>query len=78
MYTHPELGLRLAQGKIDEARSWARRASALRSARLDGQALGVAAGGRRNAWPAPVPASLGRSRARRRSLGARAPWTTKG
>jgi hypothetical protein len=48
MYIHPELGLRLAQSKIEEARSRARHGSALRSATLDRQASGVAAGRRRN------------------------------
>ena len=78
MYTNPELGLRLAHGKIEEARSWARRASALRAASLDGPVPGVNAGAHRTKWAAPVLAKWSRSRARRRSLRAGAPGASKG
>jgi len=78
MHIHPELGLRLAQSKIEEARSRARHASALRDASLDRQAWGVEAGASRNGWAAPTLPTAGRSRARRRSPGAGTPRTTKG
>lgn len=78
MYTHPELGLRLAQAKIDEALSRAQRASALRAASLAGRGSGVTIGTRRDRWAALMLGAFSRSRARRRRLRANAPRTTKG
>ena len=78
MYTHPDLGLRLAQGKIEEARSWARRASALRGATRDQRVPQVVVLIRRKSRAAPTLPAFGRLRARRRSLRATSPRTTKG
>jgi hypothetical protein len=78
MIIHPELGLRLAQTKIEEAQSRAQRASALRAASLDRRGSGVRVGTRRDRWAALRLATFSRSRARRRSVRANAPRTTKG
>lgn len=68
MYNHPELGLRLAQAKAEEAQSRAQRASALRAAVLDRRVSGVTAGTRRYKWAALMLAMFSRSRAWRRSV----------
>jgi hypothetical protein len=52
VYIHPELGLRLAQAKIEEARSLAQRESALRAASLDRRVARVAVDTRRDRWVA--------------------------
>jgi hypothetical protein len=75
---HPELGLRLAQTKIEEARSRAERASALRADSLDERLSGATVGTRRDRWAALGLARVRRSQARDRSLRPRAPRTTKG
>jgi hypothetical protein len=75
VYTNPELGLRLAQGKIEEARSRARRASTGRAAGRDPR---VTAEGDRNKWTAPMRATATQARAKSRSLRSIAPRTTKG
>jgi hypothetical protein len=72
MYTHPELGLRLAQVKIEEARSRAQLASAVRAASAARRVSAVTAGTRRDRTVALVLAAVGRSRVRRRSLPASA------
>jgi hypothetical protein len=63
MYTHPELGLRLAQTKIEEARSRAQRASALRTASVDRRVWAVTASTRRDRWAGRALASVIGSRA---------------
>jgi hypothetical protein len=78
VYIHPALGLRLAQAKIEESRSRAQRASAVRAAWLERRVSGVAAGARQDRWATSMLARVGRSRRRRRSLRANAPRTTKG
>jgi hypothetical protein len=78
VYIHPALGLRLAQSKIEEARSRAYHASARHAASLDGRVADGAVGTRGNRWSVPMLATVSRSRARRASLGARPPRTTKG
>jgi hypothetical protein len=78
MYTHPELGLRLARTTIEEARARAQRASALRAASVDQRSTGAPGGTRRYRWPARALATVSRSPARPRSLRADASRTTKG
>ena len=78
MSIHPELGRRLAEAEIKEARSRAQQAPVVRAASLDRRALGVTVGKRRNRWAAPMPAAVKRWRARRRSPRANAPRTTNG
>jgi hypothetical protein len=75
MYNHPELGRRLAQAKLEEARSRMQRAAALRAAALDRQAPTLSAGTRRDRWPLLMLATASRRRARGRSLRANSPWT---
>jgi len=65
---HPELGLRLAQVKFEEARSRAERASAARAAVLEREASGDRLRTAREKSGALRFATLGRrTRARRRS-----------
>jgi hypothetical protein len=78
VYTHPELGLRLAQGKIEEARAWARQVTAFRAASPEQRVPQVIVRIRRKRRAARMLPVFGRSRARRRSLRASAPRTTKG
>jgi hypothetical protein len=52
MSMHPELNLQLAQTKIEEARSEAQHASAVRAASLDRQGSDVSGGTRRKRWTA--------------------------
>jgi hypothetical protein len=68
----------LAQIKIEEAQSRAQRASMLRAASRHRPLSGVTAGALRNRRAALILAAFGRSRARRRSLHANGPRTTKG
>lgn len=68
MYIHPELGLRLAQAKIEETRSRAQGESALRAASLDRRVSGVTVDTRRPRWGAPMLAAVARSLPRRRRL----------
>jgi hypothetical protein len=75
MYIHPELGLRLAERKIEEAQCWSRHATALRAATLNRQASGVSGGTRRHRWAALMLATVSRSRVRRRSLDASPEYT---
>jgi hypothetical protein len=65
---HPELGLRLAQAKIEEARSRARRESAPRAASPERRVSGVTVGKRKGRWAASMLATLSRSWPRRRRL----------
>lgn len=78
MYTHPELGLRLAQAKIEEAQSRARRASVLRAASVHPRASGVTVATRRYRWAARALATVSGLPARPSSRRANAPRTTKG
>ncbi len=78
MYTNPELGLRLAQTKIEEAQSRARRATAARAASVHRRASGVTVGTRRYRWAARALATVSRSRTLPSSPRANAPRTTKG
>jgi hypothetical protein len=78
MYIHPELGRRLAEAKIEEARSQTQRAWALRARSTDRRTPGVTPGTRRDGRAAPTLATVGRWRARRRSPRASAPRTTSG
>jgi len=78
MYIHPELGQRLAEAEIKEARSRAQRAPAVRAALLDRRTLAVPAGKRRNRWAAPMIATVNGWWARRRSFRTKAPRTTNG
>lgn len=78
MYNHPELERRLAQAKIEEARSRTQRAQALRAASLDQGAPAVNEGTHNDRWAAPMPATASWWRTRRSSLRANAPWTRIG
>ena len=77
MSMHPELGWRLAQAKIAEARSGTQRASALRAVSPELRVPGLTVSTRRRRWAAPIFATT-RSRIRRPSLRTDAPRTTKG
>jgi hypothetical protein len=74
---HPELGLRLAQTKIEEARSRSQRASLLRAASTD-QGSSVTETKRRDRWAALLLATVSRSRVPRRSLRAKHPADNAG
>lgn len=65
MYTHPEEGLRLAQAKIEEARSRAQAEAAGRAAAPDREVAGVTVDTRRDRWAATVSRSWRRRRRRR-------------
>jgi hypothetical protein len=78
MYIHPELGWRLAEAKIEEARARTQRARALRVRSMDRRTPGVIPGTRRDRRAAPTLAKGGTWRARRRSLRAGATPTTNG
>lgn len=68
MYIHPELGLRLAQAKIEEARSRVHGQSAPRAASLERRVSGVTVDTRKDRWAAPRLATVSRSWPRRRRL----------
>ena len=78
MYTHPDLSLRLAQTKIEEAQCRAQRASALGAAPVHRRASGATVGIRRYRWAVRALATVSRSRAPRSNLPPNAPRTTKG
>jgi len=52
VYIHPELGLRLAQAKIEEARSRVHGQSAPRAASLERRVSGVTVDTRKDRWAA--------------------------
>jgi hypothetical protein len=62
MYIHPDLGLRLAQGKIEEALSRVQRAPALRDAFVDRRTSAVTGGTCRDRAAAPMLATISRWR----------------
>jgi hypothetical protein len=78
VYIHPELGLRLARAKIEEARSRGQGASAPRAAWLERQASGVTVDRRKDRSVAQMLATISRSWLRRRRLREHHPRTTNG
>jgi hypothetical protein len=66
VYIHPELGLRLARAKIEEARSRRQGESALRAASLEQRVSGVTVDRREDRLAAPMLATVSRSWLRRR------------
>lgn len=78
MHIHPELGLRMAQIKIEDARARAERAAALRAASAGRRGSGATASTRQARWAERALAAVRSPQARPSSLRAKAPRTTKG
>jgi hypothetical protein len=78
MHIQPELGRRLAQAKLEEARSRAQRGLALRAASPNGRTPAPTAGTPGFEWAAPMLATVSRWRGPRTSPRPDARCTTNG